>query len=74
MQEMPDAGKHLDPAVGGQQAGYRWVALACGAPPEGRKRWTLRLLAGRLAELEVIGSVSYETVRQALKQTGSSRG
>ena len=50
------------------------IALACSAPPEGRKRWTLRLLAGRLAELEVIEPVSYETVRQALKQTGSSRG
>ncbi|HEY6275048.1 MAG TPA: helix-turn-helix domain-containing protein [Streptosporangiaceae bacterium] len=50
------------------------VALACSAPPQGRKRWALRLLADRLAELEVIESVSYETVRKALKQTGSSRG
>ena len=41
------------------------VALACSAPPEGRKRWTLRLLADRLVELEVIETVSYETVRQA---------
>ena len=52
----------------------RLVALTCSAPPEGHKRWTLRLLADRLVELEVIESVSYETVRQALKQTGSSRG
>ena len=50
------------------------VALACSAPPEGHKRWTLRLLADRLVELEVIESVSYETVRQVLQQTGSSRG
>jgi hypothetical protein len=50
------------------------VALACSPPPEGRKRWRVRLLADRLVELEVIESVSYETVRQALKQTGSSRG
>src|SRR6266704_2274261 len=50
------------------------VALACSAPPEGRKRWTLRLLADRLVELAVVETVSYETVRQALKQTGSSRG
>jgi len=50
------------------------VALACSAPPEGRKRWTLRLLAERLVALEVVEAVSYETVRQALKQTGSSRG
>jgi hypothetical protein len=51
----------------------RLLALACGAPPEGRQRWTLRLLAERLVALEVVESVSYETVRQVLKQTGSSR-
>jgi Homeodomain-like domain len=52
----------------------RLVALTCSAPPQGHKRWTLRLLADRLVELQVVESVSYETVRQALKQTGSSRG
>ena len=52
----------------------RLVALACSAPPEGRKRWTLRLLGERLVELEVVDAVSYETVRQAVQQTGSSRG
>jgi tryptophan 2,3-dioxygenase len=52
----------------------RLVALTCSAPPEGHKRWTLRLLADRLVELQVVESVSYETVRQALKQTSSSRG
>ncbi len=50
------------------------VALACSAPPQGRKRWTLRLLAQRLVQLEVVDAVSYETVRQALKQTASNRG
>jgi transposase len=50
------------------------VALACGAPPAGRKRWSLRLLAGRLVALEVVDAVSHETVRQTLKQTSSSRG
>jgi hypothetical protein len=50
------------------------VALACSAPPEGHKRWTLRLLADRLVALELVEQVSYETVRQVLKQTGSSRG
>ena len=49
-------------------------ALTCSAPPEGHKRWTLRLLADRLVELQVVESVSYETVRQVLQQTGSSRG
>ena len=52
----------------------RLVALACSAPPEGRKRWTLRLLAERLVALEVVEDLSHETVRQALQQTGSSRG
>lgn len=45
------------------------VALACGTPPEGKARWTLRLLADKLVELEYLPSVSHETVRQALKQT-----
>ena len=52
----------------------RLAALACSAPPEGHKRWTLRLLADRLVELEVVETISYETVRQALQQTGSSHG
>ncbi len=52
----------------------RLVALACSAPPEGRKRWTLRLLGERLVALEVVETISYETVRQALQQTASSRG
>ena len=45
------------------------VALTCGAPPAGRERWTLRLLADELVRLEVVASVSHETVRQTLKQT-----
>lgn len=52
----------------------RLVAVACSEPPSGRKRWTLRLLAEHLATLEVVETVSHETVRQALEQTGSSRG
>jgi hypothetical protein len=60
-------------ALDGEQEA-RLVALACSAPPQGRKRWTLRLLAERLVELKVVRTVSHETVRQALKQTGSSRG
>jgi len=49
------------------------IALACSAPPTGRKRWTVRLLANRLVALEQVGAVSHETVRQVLKQTSSSR-
>jgi transposase len=47
----------------------RLIALACSQPPVGRASWTLRLLAEKLVELEVVDSVSHETVRQALKKT-----
>lgn len=45
------------------------VALVCGKPPNGRARWTLRLLADKLVELELVDSVAHETVRQTLKKT-----
>ena len=51
----------------------RLIALACGTPPDGRARWTLKLLAEHLVALEVVDRVSYETVRRTLKQTSSSR-
>ncbi len=44
------------------------IALACGAPPEGRARWTLRLLASRMVALEHAGAVPHETVRQVFKK------
>jgi transposase len=47
----------------------RLIALACSRPPEGRARWTLRLLADRLVELEVVEAVSHETVRRTLQKT-----
>ena len=50
------------------------IAAACGKPPEGRKRWTLQLLADRLIQLEMVDTVSPETVRRTLKKTKSSRG
>jgi transposase len=56
------------------QAEARLVALACSEPPLGRDRWTLRLLADQLVELEVVDTVSTETVRQVLKKTNSSHG
>ena len=49
------------------------IALACSAPPEGRSRWTLRLLARRMVELAYVDTLSYETVRQTLKKMRSSR-
>lgn len=50
------------------------VALACQKPPEGRSRWTLRLLADRMIELEYVNEISYQTVRRTLKKTRSSLG
>jgi transposase len=50
------------------------VAVACSDPPAGRERWTLRLLADELVRLEVVPTVSHETVRRTLQQTPSSRG
>ena len=55
---------------GAQEA--RLVALTCSPPPEGQARWTMKLLADRLVELEVFESVSDETVRRVLKKTNSS--
>jgi Homeodomain-like domain len=52
----------------------RLVRLACSDPPEGRCRWTLRLLADELVTLGLVEEISTETVRQALKKTTSSRG
>jgi len=57
---------------GAQEA--QLVAIACSPAPKGRDRWTLHLLADKLVELEVVDSVSYETVRRTLKKTHSSRG
>jgi hypothetical protein len=50
------------------------VALACSKPPTGRARWSMRLLAGKLVELEIVDAISYGTVRRTLKKTRSSRG
>ena len=51
----------------------RLVALACSEPPEGQARWSLRLLADKMVELEVVDDLSYQTVRRTLKKTNSSR-
>ena len=59
----PAASLKLD---GEKQA--RLTALACSQPPDGLARWSLRLLAERLVESEVVGAVSHETVRRSLKK------
>ena len=50
------------------------VALRCSEPPEGRGRWTLRLLADRMVALEYLDELSHESVRQVLKKTNYSLG
>jgi len=47
----------------------RLIALACSDPPEGRERWTVRLLAEKAVELDLAPSVSHMTVQRALKKT-----
>ena len=46
------------------------IATRLGPPPKGYANWTLRLLARKVVELEIVDSVSYETVRRTLKKTG----
>lgn len=68
-QPRPKRGTKLD-----EHARAILVATACSAPPAGRARWTLRLLANRLVELEVVEHISHECVRRELKKTISSHG
>jgi hypothetical protein len=56
---------------GAQEA--QLIALACSAPPEGKSRWTLRLLAEQAVELPIVDTVTYESVRQVLKKTNCVR-
>jgi transposase len=50
------------------------ITLACSEPPEGREHWTLRLLADKLVELELVDTISHVAVGNALKKTRSSPG
>lgn len=72
VQRKKPTGRRYRKLDGEQEA--RLVALACSPAPGGRSRWTLKLLADRLVELEVVEAISDETVRQTLKKTTSSRG
>ena len=45
------------------------IATACSQVPDGHEHWTLRLLAGKMVELEIVDSISYETIRRTLKKT-----
>jgi Fe2+ transport system protein B len=62
----------IEPKFDGEQEA-KLIALACGKAPQGRERWSLRLLADRAVELRIVESTSHETVRQVLQKTRSSR-
>jgi transposase len=57
---------------GAQEA--KLVTLACSRPPEGQARWTIKMLADKVVELEIVESIGAETVRRTLKKMTSSRG
>jgi transposase len=65
----PGARRKLD----GHQEAYL-VALACSDPPEGKKRWSMQLLADRLVEVGMVEEISDETVRRTLKKGTLNRG
>ena len=50
------------------------IALSCSKPPDGFARWTLRLLADKVVELDYIDNISHETVRRVLKKTNLNLG
>jgi transposase len=62
----------VEPKFDGEQEA-KLIALACSKAPDGRERWSLRLLADRAVELKIVESTSHETVRQVLSKTRSSR-
>ncbi len=65
--------QRLKPARLDSRAEAHLIALACGAKPEGRSQWSLRLLADRMVELGHAEELSHETVRRVLKKANSSR-
>jgi putative transposase len=70
LDEKPRSGRPV--RLDGKQRA-RITALACSTPPEGRARWTLRLLADKVVELGYCGNLSHTGVRQILKKTNSNR-
>ena len=78
--EGPDATLHRKKPTGRQyrkldgEQEARLVALACSTAPDGRVRWTMKLLADRLVELEVVDAIDPATVWRTLQKTTSSRG
>ena len=71
-----DRKKRESPAVARKLDGRgeaKLISIACSTPPEGRAKWTMQMLADELVVLDVVESISDETVRTTLKKTNSSR-
>ena len=64
----PQPPRHEKRKLDGEQEAHL-IALLCGPAPDGYEHWSLRLVADKLVELEIVESVSHETVRQVLKKT-----
>jgi transposase len=68
----PVTNAHRRKITGDEEA--HLIALCCSQAPEGHDRWTLRMLADKLVELDIVDSISHETVRQTLKKMNLNRG
>ena len=68
----PVTNAHRRKITGDEEA--HLIALCCSQAPEGRERWTLRMLADKMVELHIVDSVSHETVRRTLKKTNLNPG
>ena len=73
LERQPRLTPPVPPKVDGRVEAHL-VALCCGAPPAGRDRWTLTLLAGELTRRGLVTSISIETVRRVLKKTNCNPG
>lgn len=67
LERKPESSPRVTPKLQGDREATL-TQLACSQPPAGRARWTLKLLAARLVELEIVDTISYETVRRSLKK------
>ena len=65
--------RYRPPKLDGKQEAYL-VSIACSKAPEGRKRWTLRLLADKMVEMKYVDKLSHEGVRKTLKKMQLSLG
>lgn len=71
LNEKPRSGRPRE-FTGREEA--KLTLIACSDPPEGRNRWSVRLLSDKLVEMEVVDSISRESVRKYLKKGQSNHG